>query len=497
MARLPIPGKDAGTWGDILNDYLSQAHQADGALKDDAVTSNALAPNSVTTAAIASNAVTAASIADGSITEALLDSAVQSKLNQADPTWTTINGKPAVVAEGSSAIEARRAIEAGLPSTALHTSFGDKLDGPCPARGDDGVAVTTRGVTPELDNRMVVRDGLLQAPEMAGGADDRAAYWNQPLDGVKRIGASFKIASGATDPNGAMTLALWEYAIPEPYAVPNSPMHLSVCSRFWQLGIWEGGDQSASGTFTVLRTAFFDQPLADDWNPGMKGTGTTHRIEVVIENDTVTLALPDGSTATVSDGRIASVPISVACFEIYRDATDSAATAFEEIWAGADLGPTGSTSLSETARALQRIADGMPTALLPKCIWHAPASPAYVSVPTTLTNIAGLPSITITLPANCTALEIEATLYYSITASARIIVGFVEGSTLYAVRSVVEATSYAGIVSYTGVREGIYPGSTHTITLQHMVVGSGAVLNLDAPNGYVASIKATPVITVS
>ncbi|GFG50779.1 hypothetical protein CQY20_30130 [Mycolicibacterium agri] len=83
MARLPIPGKDSGTWGDVLNDYLSQAHKADGNLKDNSVTANVLAPNSVTNSAIASDAVTAASIADGSITEALLSSGVQTKLNAA------------------------------------------------------------------------------------------------------------------------------------------------------------------------------------------------------------------------------------------------------------------------------------------------------------------------------------------------------------------------------------------------------------------------------
>lgn len=33
MARLPTPGKDAGNWGNILNDFLTQAHQADGSLK--------------------------------------------------------------------------------------------------------------------------------------------------------------------------------------------------------------------------------------------------------------------------------------------------------------------------------------------------------------------------------------------------------------------------------------------------------------------------------
>lgn len=33
MSRLPTPGSDNGTWGDILNDFLSQSHGADGSIK--------------------------------------------------------------------------------------------------------------------------------------------------------------------------------------------------------------------------------------------------------------------------------------------------------------------------------------------------------------------------------------------------------------------------------------------------------------------------------
>ena len=33
MPRLPIPGQDKGTWGDILNDFLLASHNADGSLK--------------------------------------------------------------------------------------------------------------------------------------------------------------------------------------------------------------------------------------------------------------------------------------------------------------------------------------------------------------------------------------------------------------------------------------------------------------------------------
>jgi hypothetical protein len=61
MARLPVPGSDGGTWGTILNDFLSQAHDTSGALK--------------------SNAVAGGAIQDGAVSEQKLDAATQTKLN--------------------------------------------------------------------------------------------------------------------------------------------------------------------------------------------------------------------------------------------------------------------------------------------------------------------------------------------------------------------------------------------------------------------------------
>lgn len=48
MARLPIPGSDAGNWGQILNDFLSAAHKADGSIKDNIISETNLS-SSVTT----------------------------------------------------------------------------------------------------------------------------------------------------------------------------------------------------------------------------------------------------------------------------------------------------------------------------------------------------------------------------------------------------------------------------------------------------------------
>ncbi|HEX4402822.1 MAG TPA: hypothetical protein VHZ98_15990 [Galbitalea sp.] len=47
MARLPVPGQDKGTWGDILNEYLSQSHDADGSIKPGAIGSSQLQDGTV------------------------------------------------------------------------------------------------------------------------------------------------------------------------------------------------------------------------------------------------------------------------------------------------------------------------------------------------------------------------------------------------------------------------------------------------------------------
>jgi len=59
MARLPQPGSDEGTWGDVLNDFLSQVHTPDGELKSDAVSADTMQNGSVTSAVLDDAAVTA------------------------------------------------------------------------------------------------------------------------------------------------------------------------------------------------------------------------------------------------------------------------------------------------------------------------------------------------------------------------------------------------------------------------------------------------------
>lgn len=56
MARLPVPQSDEGVWGELLNDYLSQAHASDGTIKPSAVNSDAISDSAITASKLAASA---------------------------------------------------------------------------------------------------------------------------------------------------------------------------------------------------------------------------------------------------------------------------------------------------------------------------------------------------------------------------------------------------------------------------------------------------------
>src|SRR3989338_5196869 len=98
MARLPKPGGDNGNWGDILNDYLSQAHETDGTLKDipQAKITNLTSDltsiqNTLTTKADASALTAKLNTTD-------LDTQTAAKIN--DNTSATAGALSATIAEG-------------------------------------------------------------------------------------------------------------------------------------------------------------------------------------------------------------------------------------------------------------------------------------------------------------------------------------------------------------------------------------------------------------
>lgn len=113
MPRLPIPGSDQGSWGQILNNYLSESHNADGTLK--------------------ASVVTGTSIQDDTITEAKLDSATRVKLNSGGTSGvTSVNARTGAVVLTSNDVgldNVDNTSDMGKPvSTAVQSALDDKAD---------------------------------------------------------------------------------------------------------------------------------------------------------------------------------------------------------------------------------------------------------------------------------------------------------------------------------------------------------------------------------
>ncbi len=104
MSRLPTPGGDSGNWGDILNDFLYQAHNADGTLQSSAV-SNSIGNGSISPAKLSQSYIPASekAIANGVAT---LDSGGRVVSSQL-PTMASYRSATLVVAASDATIASK------------------------------------------------------------------------------------------------------------------------------------------------------------------------------------------------------------------------------------------------------------------------------------------------------------------------------------------------------------------------------------------------------
>ncbi|OJU87783.1 hypothetical protein BGO17_02245 [Candidatus Saccharibacteria bacterium 49-20] len=112
-ARLPIPGKDDGRWGDILNEYLLVSHTEDGSLRSNAPTS-------------------------GVVDEVYVTNAIQGKVNRSE-----------------------------LSAVATTGSYGDLLNKPDLVLNNDARLTNTRVPTDNTVSTNKLTDGSVTEPKLA------------------------------------------------------------------------------------------------------------------------------------------------------------------------------------------------------------------------------------------------------------------------------------------------------------------------------------------
>ena len=125
MTRLPTPGSDNGAWGDILNDFLAQAHNADGALKTDSVGSAALANNTVTNTTIA----TSADIDQSKIHNLTTDLSAKAPLTSPTFTGTVTVPTPINATDATTKAYVDSTVTAGVPDSTTTTKGIIRLAG--------------------------------------------------------------------------------------------------------------------------------------------------------------------------------------------------------------------------------------------------------------------------------------------------------------------------------------------------------------------------------
>lgn len=185
MARLPQPGGDAGQWGEILNDYLSQSHGDDGALKSDTVGA----------AQLKSNSVEGAAIVDQTISEQKLSSAVQSKLNDSAVADGSITA--AKLADGS-VTDAAIAADAAIAQTkisGLSTALAAKADNSAVAgKADDAAVVHLAGSEVIAGDKNFTGELTQDGNAVVDSSDARLTDHRTPTDGSV---TTAKLADGA------------------------------------------------------------------------------------------------------------------------------------------------------------------------------------------------------------------------------------------------------------------------------------------------------------
>lgn len=156
----------------------------------------------------------------------------------------------------------------------------------------------------------------------ATGGSPGAGYIDVDMSSrVTRIGARFRYtASGTTNFSNAVVVC-WDTSFTTP--IPDSPCHLGIQPNKAEYSIWEGAATEILWTHT-----FAELLVTDDV--------TEYFVDVILNGDTATVMLPDGTVVTHTDTRIGSLGGNFAGFEIYDGIPDTDHHArFLEVWADA------------------------------------------------------------------------------------------------------------------------------------------------------------------
>jgi hypothetical protein len=161
MARLPIPGSDDGSWGSILNDFLTQAHDVSGQLKADSVGTAQIQDNAITSAQLDSTALTKADVGLGNVDNTSdankpVSTAAQAALDAKEPLVTA--GTSAQYYRGDKTFQTLDKTAVGLANVD-NTSDADK-----PISDATQTALDTKADSADIGAKILLIDDAASLP---------------------------------------------------------------------------------------------------------------------------------------------------------------------------------------------------------------------------------------------------------------------------------------------------------------------------------------------
>ncbi len=514
MARLPQPGSDSGTWGNVLNDFLVQSHASDGTLKPSVVTTNTIASATITEAKLDPAVVTKlnnpAGVADatpsakgivqlagdlGGTAASPTVPGLAGKAPTASPIFTGTVTTPAIAVTGglpavgkilTSDISGNASWQTPVtssdlpvlrflgrndprPNPLLSSSFERLPDGAMPGTFDTGQT------TQEFEFSGTTRSCTVTDGKLAGaGTGAGATYLKTPDLGatITRIGSRFVFSPGTATRTGGGTAAI--AITTQSIDASNAPTTLGMSCHFWVTAstwaytVWEPGTGQV-----ILLNGSFAVPLTVD---GV----TEYEFQAWLSGNTATFDLPDGTRHSVTDTRIGQYAGQYAFFESYlpNGNTDDLA-GFSHVWA--DTG---------TAR---------PT-----------PTPAVAVIPPVVTATTATSTINVNCPDGAvTAMPLEMALTVTVPASGKLIFDlssyiqtdsgvsalffYFDFSTLGGTGAAYKTDEIVGTKQRVamGVATGLTPGMTAAIRPNILVYGAAATVIIDVSQGFNSSWSVT------
>ena len=253
MARLPVPGSDADSWGDILNNFLLQAHTNGGTLK--------------------SNSVGAAQLQDGAVSQSKLDTDTQDAVAKAANglvwrgAWSSVSSyitNDIVAYDGALYVATQDVSSATTPNAdVVHwTLFADSVPVGSRSGALRALALGTSSVVDSLANDAVAIGSSAQAFASQSTALGHAADVSDTADSSVAIGVNSSVQA-------SRAIAIGDQASTGASASDGVAVG-SFTSVGGQGAVGVGGDSAASGSHA---TAVGNASTASGASATALGTG--------------------------------------------------------------------------------------------------------------------------------------------------------------------------------------------------------------------------------